>query len=377
MKDFLLIFCVLAISLQICQSLPQTSNNPCFPNPCGPGANCENRGANRAICTCPEGWLGDPTTSCEPECIRLSDCRFDQQCQGTRCVDPCTNNVETGRPPCGTNAICERVRHKAICSCPKTHTGDPFTHCRPFTSADLCNPNPCGANAFCEPGFDKRTGEERPVCLCNEGYTGDGVRGCVRGDCISLQHHMCPDNRACYDSKCIDPCGPDFCGGQPCCAPNALCRGVEHKAECSCPSGYEGDARYECRLAPRGSGSNNRIRSGGSSSSGSLCDPNPCGVDAVCRPGSDNTGKSRPVCTCPNGYKGNALVACRRGECFQDSECPSHLACFDFKCQDPCNGACGRNTQCQVRNHGPVCACEPGYEGDALTSCFRSNLRSG
>ena len=28
--------------------------------------------------------------------------------QGTRCVDPCTNNVETGRPPCGTDAICER-----------------------------------------------------------------------------------------------------------------------------------------------------------------------------------------------------------------------------------------------------------------------------
>ena len=50
-----------------------------------------------------------------------------------------------------------------------------------------------------------------------------------------------------------------------------------------------------------------------------------------------------------NGYKGNALVACRRGECFSDSECASHLACFDFKCQDPCNGACGRNTQCQVK----------------------------
>ena len=30
--------------------------------------------------------------------------------KGTRCVDPCTNNVETGRPPCGVEAICERVR---------------------------------------------------------------------------------------------------------------------------------------------------------------------------------------------------------------------------------------------------------------------------
>ena len=30
--------------------------------------------------------LGDPTTSCEPECLRLSDCRFDQQCQVCRIV---------------------------------------------------------------------------------------------------------------------------------------------------------------------------------------------------------------------------------------------------------------------------------------------------
>jgi hypothetical protein len=30
----------------------------------------------------------------------------------------------------------------------------------------------CGPNAYCEPGFDKLTGEERPVCLCNPGYVG-------------------------------------------------------------------------------------------------------------------------------------------------------------------------------------------------------------
>jgi hypothetical protein len=30
----------------------------------------------------------------------------------------------------------------------------------------------CGANAYCEVGFDKTTGEERPVCLCNPGYVG-------------------------------------------------------------------------------------------------------------------------------------------------------------------------------------------------------------
>ena len=79
--------------------------------------------------------------------------------------------------------------------------GDPFVSCRPFTPEDLCRPNPCGANAYCEsafpvvdkveiqevnnlyktvffpkkgkPGTDNRTGEDRPVCLCNEGYRGE------------------------------------------------------------------------------------------------------------------------------------------------------------------------------------------------------------
>ena len=31
------------------------------------------------------------------ECYKLADCDFDKQCQGTpgRCIDPCTNNVDT------------------------------------------------------------------------------------------------------------------------------------------------------------------------------------------------------------------------------------------------------------------------------------------
>lgn len=43
---------------------------------------------------------------------------------------------------------------------------------------------------------------------------------------------------------------------------------------------------------------------------GDLCEPNPCGTNAKCTPGHDRTGAERPVCTCPSGYIGNALVAC-------------------------------------------------------------------
>ncbi len=33
--------------------------------------------------------------------------------------------------------------------------------------------------------------------------SGNRVTGCVRGECVSLQHNQCPDNKACYDSTCI------------------------------------------------------------------------------------------------------------------------------------------------------------------------------
>merc|ERR1712115_273131 len=423
------------------------SNSPCSPSPCGPGALCENKGLGQVLCSCPPGQTGDPLAEgCSPDtrrrplngaggrggaggfsfgsrgqsssgfggsgsnsgfggssnfggasssfggesCNRLSDCQFDRQCQGTpgRCVDPCTNNVETGRPPCGRGATCKAARYKAVCSCPRDHTGDPFVSCRPFTPEDLCRPNPCGPNAYCKPRIDNRTGEDRPVCLWEEGYRGNGVIGCTRGECISLQHNTCPDNRACYDSTCKDPCSPTFCGGSPCCNPTADCRGVQHLAECSCPPGTEGEPRAglggtctripEGRPRPSAGGRRHRVGGGQSGGSGNLCQPNPCGQDAECNVGSDITRKARPVCTCPRGYTGNALVACTRGECFSDDESPGHLACFDYQCKDPCLGpdtSCGDNAQCRVKDHGPICSCPSGYQGDPLSGCFPRSRR--
>merc|ERR1712106_85439 len=286
------------------------AQDPCSPSPCGPGAECQVRGGSQVLCSCPPGLKGDPISGCEAECYQLSDCPFDRQCQGTpgQCVDPCLNDVNTGRPPCGVGADCKAERYEAVCSCPRDFTGDPFVSCRPFTQADLCVPSPCGRNAFCEPGTDKRTGEDRPVCLCNEGFVGNGVTGCTRGECTSGVHSTCPFNRACYASRCIDPCGPTFCGGGPCCNPTANCRPVDHKAECSCPPGTQGEPRTggSCLGGSRGP-------TGGIEavvSEEELCSSDTCGVNAVCKVGREG----RPICTCPRGYRGNALVSCRRGE---------------------------------------------------------------
>ena len=57
------------------------------------------------------------------------------------------------------------------------------------------------------------------------------------------------------------------------------------------------------------------------------------------------------------------------GECENDSECRSDQACFNFACKDSCQDACGVSAQCKALNHGAICSCPNGYVGDPLTAC--------
>ncbi|CAH0548908.1 unnamed protein product [Brassicogethes aeneus] len=203
--------------------------NPCT-SQCGQNAECETIRNHQAVCKCPRGYFGNPYSSCQPECTSDGDCpRSKPACFYNSCKNPCDG-------VCGIGANCELRGLTPICSCPRDMTGDPFTMCRPFTSQDLCEPNPCGANAKCQPGFD-RTNKERPVCTCLTGYTGDPLRGCVRGECTDDSH--CPDSQACIDYKCQNPCI-----GQ--CGVNANCNPRRHLAVCTCPPGFNGDALIQC-----------------------------------------------------------------------------------------------------------------------------------
>lgn len=92
------------------------------------------------------------------------------------------------------------------------------------------------------------------------------------------------------------------------------------------------------------------------------CVPSPCGPNSQCQAFGDV-----PSCSCLPNYIG-APPNCRP-ECVIHSECASNLACIKEKCSDPCPGACGLNAVCSVYNHNPVCTCLEGYEGDALSSC--------
>ncbi|XP_051175815.1 neurogenic locus notch homolog protein 1 [Leptopilina boulardi] len=201
--------------------------NPCK---CGDNANCEVIN-HQAKCTCPPNWQGNPYISCRAECTYDSDCsRGKPVCYYSKCVNPCEG-------ACGVNANCELRGTTPVCSCPKDMTGDPFTSCRPFTPEDLCEPNPCGVNAKCTPGHDN-TGKERPVCTCPQGYIGNALSSCQRGECFT--DNECPNNRACIDYSCQNPCRGHEC------ATSAICEPRNHIAVCTCPDGTRGDAVVTC-----------------------------------------------------------------------------------------------------------------------------------
>lgn len=97
------------------------------------------------------------------------------------------------------------------------------------------------------------------------------------------------------------------------------------------------------------------------------CIPSPCGPFAQCH---NNNGIFS--CSCLLSYIG--IPPQCRPECTINSDCPSHLACMNQKCQDPCPGACGLNANCNVYNHLPICTCFAGYEGNAFIACHPATV---
>ncbi|KAG0720310.1 Neurogenic locus notch 3 [Chionoecetes opilio] len=227
--------------------------NPCAYDACGENAYCDVKNG-RAVCSCPEHYQGDGYSRCYAECTKHSDCSSNKGCIKFRCVNPCTLG------PCGVQADCNAANHTAICSCPKTHTGDPFEACRPFSDADYCTPNPCGTNADCQVGFD-RSGEKRPVCTCPSGYIGNPKYSCNPGECT--QSNECPKNRACYMFQCMNPCYYSHTmDRESVCGENADCYVENHAPTCSCPPGYIGDPTRGCSIDDRRRSGSNRYNVG-------------------------------------------------------------------------------------------------------------------
>lgn len=224
-----------------CQLKPQeikpVETDPCNPSPCGPNAQCDN-----GICTCLPEYQGDPYRGCRPECVLNNDCPRDKACIRNKCVDPCPGT-------CGQNAECSVVNHIPMCSCLPGYTGNAFTICRIIESklneeksgivfiktflepvpTNPCNPSPCGPNSQC------REINGQAVCSCVPGFIGSPPT--CRPECVTSAE--CPLNEACQNQKCINPC-PGTCGI------GANCQVVNHNPICTCPPRYTGDPFVRC-----------------------------------------------------------------------------------------------------------------------------------
>ena len=93
------------------------------------------------------------------------------------------------------------------------------------------------------------------------------------------------------------------------------------------------------------------------------CDFNPCGPNSECR-----VNNNQAVCSCKLQYIGSP-PGCRP-ECTINQECPLDKACVKQKCTNPCVDVCGRNANCKVVNHSPICTCFNGFTGDPFTACL-------
>lgn len=181
-----------------------------------------------------------------------TECSADKTCKNQKCVSPCPG-------PCGQNTDCKVINHSPICTCKLKYTGDPFSNCY------------------------KMTGKLFYLNIL-----------LVQFDIFTNMFTFLAPISAVPET---DPCLPSPCGF------NAQCQNLRGVPSCSCLPGFEGSP------------------------------PN-------CRP-----------------------------ECTINEDCASNLACIKQKCNDPCKGSCGINANCHVMKHVAVCTCNEGFTGNAFTQC--------
>ena len=147
---------------------------------------------------------------------------------------------------------------------------------------------------------------------------------------------------------------------------------VKNKQEvCVCAFGYYVNSRGELVCSEKKVQCQN----------GFDCPSNRACVDGQCENPCENyqcpTNKTchvsnrRPICKCNDDDCVASVSICRT-----DRGCPSHLACRNFRCVNPCTlKTCHQQDDgqfCFVRNHQAVCdQCESGFIRDSQFGCLR------
>ena len=70
------------------------NENVCSPSPCGPNSQCRDVNG-QAVCSCLPSYIGSPP-GCRPECIASTECSSNMACENQKCVDPCPNPCGIG-----------------------------------------------------------------------------------------------------------------------------------------------------------------------------------------------------------------------------------------------------------------------------------------
>lgn len=233
---------------------PAVRPNPCVPSPCGPNSQCR-VAATGPVCSCLRNYIGR-APNCRPECSINSECASQMACLNSRCVDPCIGS-------CGNNALCHVSNHAPVCMCDQGFTGDPFSGCYKIIKSR----------------FMLAYISKKQLII------------------TSMFNHPSQKQNAVPDEP-VQPCRPSPCGL------NAICEERNRAASCKCIPEYFGDPYVECRP-----------------------------------------------------------------ECVLNSDCPRSRSCVNNKCLDPCPGMCGHSAECFVLNHQPNCDCLPGFTGNPSLGC--------
>ncbi|XP_041639647.1 stabilin-1 isoform X2 [Cheilinus undulatus] len=240
--------------------------------------------------TCFDGIQGNGSCSCQPgfEGIACHICS-DPRKFGDKCDEDChcVHGECDNRP--GSSGACRRG------SCKEGYSGENCDKTATPCNADGLYEH-CHINAYCvQRGLNT-------MCLCTDGYDGDG--------------HSCLP---------IDPCLKSDRGG---CDTNAQCVYVgPGNASCLCMEGWSGDGKIcmeinNCQLESRGG-----------------CSPN-----AIC----NHIGPGQSECVCKLGYMGNGIVCDLIDPCLQS------------------NGGCHELAKCEKGNGTHTCICPDGYIGDGI-----------
>ena len=213
-------------------------------------------------CECPNCYVGRAHVACRPSrkcdsnkkpdplpqivggCKKDADCSPASACnrKASKCFDPCTSTS------CDSNKQCVVSNHKATCQCKYSLVinqqgaltcPDRQVECRQNSDcpsnqacdAGACK-NPCSPR-LCAAGKECQVQDHRPYCVCAD--------SCNPSVSICLRDKGCPENLACKNFQCVNPCE----GKQ--CPDNTPCEVVDHQAVCKfCPPGFITDANYGC-----------------------------------------------------------------------------------------------------------------------------------